>query len=281
MFSWFRSKEKKDLPQSEPATLKRLITARRNKDEFVLTYVKLLEERQPGLKCMLIGPTAIEMRLEDDKPSTAFLDNLFIQVQGEHDPSDLTDLIERHIRSMLAMLHPEPPIERRQLIPTIKDKAYVDNYSQITVHEHYAADLYCVYAIDREDSIKTIGPKELDTLQVDRESLRTVALDNLRAILPPAECHGEGPWFFLTAGNDYVASLILFDNLWDEQLAGLVEGDLVAVVPSRDVVLFTGSGSTEGIAAIRQRAKDIVATGDHIISDTLLRRSKGRWSAFD
>ena len=278
MFSWFRSKEKKDLPSSEPSTLDRLMTARRNKDEFVLIYVKLLEERQLGLKCLLTDPTTIEITHEDGKTSTTFLDNLFIQVQGDEDP---TDLIERHIRTILAMLRPEPPIERKQLIPIVKDKIYVDSYCRNTVYEHYAADLYCVYAIDREDSTKTIGPEELSALQVEREDLRTVALENLETLLPPAECYGDGPWFWLTAGNDYVASLILFDSLWDEQLAAMVEGDLVAVVPSRDVVLFTGSRSSEGIVAIRHQAKEIVTTGDHVISDTLLRRSEGGWSAFD
>ena len=278
MFSWPRRKEPTDVASSEPSTLERLITARRNKDEFVLVYVKLLEERQPGLKCILTGPTAIEITDEDAKPSTAYLDNLFIQVQGEENPKEL---IERHVRTILATRHPEPPAERRQLVPIIKDKIYVDGYCQNTVYEHYAADLYCVYAIDREDSIKTIGPEDLDTLQVQRNNIRTVALENLSALLPPAECHGDGPWFLLTAGGDYVASLILFDNIWDEQLAAMVSGDLVAAVPSRDVVLFTGSGSSEGIAAIRRKAKEIVTTGDHVISDTLIRRSEGKWSAFD
>jgi uncharacterized protein YtpQ (UPF0354 family) len=84
----------------------------------------------------------------------------------------------------------------------------------------------------------------------------------------------------LTAGGDYVASILLLDSVW-ESLAELVDGDIVAVTPSRDVLLFTGSGSQEGLQAIRERADGIVSSGDHVISRTLLRRVKGQWVNFD
>ena len=107
-----------------------------------------------------------------------------------------------------------------------------------------------------------------------------IALNNLRRILPDVDYREEGSFYEVEAGDVYVASVLLMDEVWD-QVAGKVDGDLVAVAPARDVLLFTGSESPEGLQAIRSRARDIVTSGHHVISDTLLRRVEGRWVNFD
>jgi uncharacterized protein YtpQ (UPF0354 family) len=84
----------------------------------------------------------------------------------------------------------------------------------------------------------------------------------------------------LTAGGDYVASILLLDGVWD-QLAATVGGDIVVTVPARDVLFFTGSASQEGLATIRKKADEIVSSGDHVVSRTLLRRVEGQWVNFD
>ena len=80
----------------------------------------------------------------------------------------------------------------------------------------------------------------------------------------------------LTAGGDYTASLLLFDDVWNT-LSQSVEGDIVAAVPSRDVVLFTGARSTDGIEWIKRKAHEIHEGGDHVVSQTLFRRVSGEW----
>ena len=82
--------------------------------------------------------------------------------------------------------------------------------------------------------------------------LKGLAIANLRRILPEVQRHGDGPWYLLTAGGDYVRSLLPFNEIWD-QLADTVKGQIVATVPTRDVLLFTGAESAEGVQAIRQR----------------------------
>jgi hypothetical protein len=83
----------------------------------------------------------------------------------------------------------------------------------------------------------------------------------------------------LTAGGDYVARLILFGDLWTE-LADTVEGDIVAAVPSRDVLLFTSDKSSEGITAIRKVIDKITVAGGYLISTTMLRRDANGWKVF-
>lgn len=109
--------------------------------------------------------------------------------------------------------------------------------------------------------------------------MKELAIENLRRILPPIEKHGGDPYYMLTAGGDYVASLILFDDLWTE-FADTVEGAIVAAVPSRDVLLFTSDKSPVGITAIRKVIDKITATGGYLISTTMLRRDGSVWKVF-
>ena len=87
---------------------------------------------------------------------------------------------------------------------------------------------------------------------------------------------GTGPVFMLVGDGNYDSSLLLLDKLWDEQ-AGSVRGDLVAAVPSRSVLLFTGSASPDGVGQLRKAVDEIFTTGDHVVSKALLIRRNGRW----
>jgi len=117
-------------------------------------------------------------------------------------------------------------------------------------------------------------------LEIEPTDLPSLARSNLKRILPEIEQHGEGPWYLLTAGGDYAASLLLFDDVWNT-LSRSVEGDVVAAVPSRDVVLFTGVRSKDGIEWIKRKAHEIHEGGDHVVSQTLFRRVSGAWKVFD
>ncbi len=264
-------------PLSEQSTLEMLLAPNRSKDEFVLLYCKLVEERSPNCKLTLEGPTVIHLQWESGEESMTFLDNLWIQTRGGGESH--RDLVERHLRMVLATGQSDPPIEQRQIVPIIKDSTYV-GMSKGLLHDHLVADIYVVFAIDLEDRIKGLSVDEADSLGMSVASRLTIAIENLTAILPPIECHGEGPWFLLTAGGDYTASVLLLDSVWD-QLSERVQGDIVAAVPSRDVLLFTGSNSKEGLAAVREKAAEISKTGDHVIANTLIRRRDGKWVAFD
>jgi uncharacterized protein YtpQ (UPF0354 family) len=98
--------------------------------------------------------------------------------------------------------------------------------------------------------------------------------------LTPVELHGDGPWYVMLPGPDYAASVLLFDELWDA-MKEFVDGDIVAAVPARDIVLFTGSSSRDGIKMLRHKARDVHEGGDHVISQTLLRLTSRGWKVFE
>ncbi len=98
-------------------------------------------------------------------------------------------------------------------------------------------------------------------------------------MLPPIERHGEGPVYTLTAGSDYVASLLLFEDLWAEQ-AEVVEGEIVATVPARGALLFTGNKSSQAIIELRKSTIQFTQTAGYLVSTTMLRRSLDGWKVF-
>jgi uncharacterized protein YtpQ (UPF0354 family) len=83
----------------------------------------------------------------------------------------------------------------------------------------------------------------------------------------------------LTAGADYVASLLLFDDVWAE-IQETTAGDIVAAVPSRDVLLFTDSTSKEGIEELRASITRITNSGGYLVSSTMFRRTIEGWKPF-
>ena len=83
----------------------------------------------------------------------------------------------------------------------------------------------------------------------------------------------------MTAGGDYEASLLLFDDIWR---GGKIKmnGDIVVAVPAKDALLITGSKSRKGIAAVRELAAKYKAESRYEITDTLFVYRNGRFVKF-
>src|ERR1700676_2279613 len=103
---------------SAQSTMDRIVAPTCSQEEFVLLYSKLLEERQPGIGILMTERMTLEMSLETGEKSSTFLHNLWIQWRTAE---DRVDLVNRHVNAMLAILRPKPPVDRRQIIPIIKD----------------------------------------------------------------------------------------------------------------------------------------------------------------
>jgi uncharacterized protein YtpQ (UPF0354 family) len=267
-------------PAAELSALERLLSKDCNRDEFVLLCVKLIQERLPDAEVEMIGETAIRIKNAEGKESTTYFDNAWIAYSRKDEES--RTLIERHIRVASSLLDPAGPLLSDQIVALIKDSEYVESLNKTgnSVLEHMCGDLWIVYAVDKPESMSSLARTDMAAAGIAEENLRNLALENLRRIMPSVEQHGDGPWYGLFAGGDYTASLLLFDSVWD-QVADSIEGDIVAVVPARDTLLFTGSESPEGLKMIKEQANYVVTTGNYIVSDTLIVRKDGRWEVFN
>jgi uncharacterized protein YtpQ (UPF0354 family) len=119
------------------------------------------------------------------------------------------------------------------------------------VYEDFNDDLIVLYAEDSPKNIRYFSPDDLAKAQIDRKDLRNLACENLKRLLPKIEQHGASGLYMLGAGGDYEASLLLFDSIWSG-LKEAVRGDVVVAIPSRDVLVVTGSEDAEGIQKMKK-----------------------------
>jgi hypothetical protein len=209
--------------QPVPSAIDRLLAKDCNRDEFVLLFVKMLQEQSPDHTIQMIGEMALKVVSPAGKEATTHLDNAWISYS--RDRENRRDLLERHSRVTKSMLDERDPLTRDRIVLVVKDSHYMSMFKsdQEPQCEYLCGDLWLIYAEDLPDKITTLKRgAPLDSGISDSE-LRGLALENLRRIMPAAERHGDGPWFLLTAGGDYTASLLLFDSLWDD-LAGQFVG---------------------------------------------------------
>ncbi len=259
--------------------MERLLSKDCTRDEFVLLCVKLIQESLPKATVEMIGETTVRIKNAEGKEYTTYFDNAWIAYSRKDE--ERQSLIERHIRVASSSFDSAGSLLPEQIVALIKDSEYVESLNKTgnSVLEHMCGDLWIVYAVDKPESIVSLARTDMTAAGIAQENLRYLALENLHRIMPSAERHGDGPWYWIFAGGDYTASLLLFDSIW-EQLADSVEGDIVAAVPARDTLLFTGSESPEGLKMIKEQANHVVTTGNYVVSDTLIVRRDGRWEVF-
>ena len=254
----------------ESPTLKR--------EELFRLYADAIKARFTPRKVSFQNPDRLDIESADGRDIKVFLENLWIQCRNSTEPR--SNVFERHLAALESVMTPQTvSAGRDDVVPIIKDDEYLAVNSESVVKEHLAGDIWIVYALDLPKATQALTESRMKELEIETKDLRFLALSNLRRILPEIEQHGSGPWYMLTAGGDYTASLLLLDDVWNA-LSQSVEGDIVAAVPSRDVVLFTGARSKDGIDWIKRKAREIHEGGDHIVSQTLFRRVSGEWKVF-
>lgn len=256
--------------------------------EFTGSYAQAIEERNPALKATVAGQLKITVTGDDDTDFTCFLDNAWADTRDL--PEARIERCETQLNSIMESFEAagDLGISETNIIPVIKDRLYLQQVielmggkADLPLHEPLVADYLIVYAADTEYSTAYPPESELRDAGIDTDNLRERAIENLRGRLPDIELHSGVPASMITAGGDYEASLLLFDDLWEE-LADEVEGELVAVAITRDLLIFTGSESPDGLQFLRDKAKEAhEMESSYLISQTLLVRKNGSWEAFE
>jgi len=246
--------------------------------------IELMRRAVPSAKLSLVEEGHIRAIDARNEEHNIFTENAWRDWHGETDLDAREEDFQHWVDGILATLLGEssqPPLTREAIVPQVKDDVYLAQFPNSDFSkEHLAADLWIVYCADTEKSVWSIKTEELESLQLNKEELRSIAIENLLRVIPTIERHGDGSsYFMLTAGNVYCASLLLIDGIWDQQTSA-VDGDIVAVVPCRDVLLFTGAKNKEALNAMRKTANELMQSSSYLISSTFIRRSEGKWSGF-
>lgn len=149
------------------------------------------------------------------------------------------------------------------------------------VEQMFVADLILFYAFDQPSCFTMVAQRDLARLSLDKQRLHSIAIANLRRMLPQPELHQIALGvFMLTCGGNFEATTLLLDEVWC-QVSAMVPGNLVVAVPARDLVIFTGAENQDGLAFMRRKVSHILETGDHTLTRCFLVRSETGWRVYD
>ena len=162
-----------------------------NLEEFCALCIQALQEIFGAAKVEQTDSIGqVKVTYEKDESITMFLENIWRQCKDS--PDLRVETVERFIRVLTTPKDSRsevPPID--SIVPTIKDWAYIghsrqeENKELPHVYEHFVGDLWILYAIDSADAIRSLTKTQLKALQVEPAQLKSIAIQNLRRILPP------------------------------------------------------------------------------------------------
>ncbi|NJC70822.1 DUF1444 family protein [Planosporangium thailandense] len=163
------------------------------------------------------------------------------------------------------------------LLARAEDDPYGDPAAPVL--DEFAAELAVAYSFGPPYGQRFVSWLDLDRLGLSRRVLKSRATENLGTMVGSVRVHGESPTLMLSF-DGIESSLLLVDLLW-QQLAGSVQGELVVGVPARDVVVVTGSQSSQGLDKARRAVERVFFAGDqHLLTQQLLVRRDGGWEIF-
>lgn len=228
---------------------------------FTDTFAKRLKAASPESTVTVKGDLAIVARSPNGRSLEISLSNLYAAYRS--DPNQLEELIRTYV---VGITQPQEAstksvaLDRTRIIPMIKDRPWLDEVNgkvraqagkdaPLLAAEDFNKDLVIVYALDDSKRMRFLQADEL--AGIERDELRTLALENLLRIMPKIQMATNGRLGMMIAGGDYEASLLLYDSIWTDGTVK-VKGDIVVAIPTRSMLLVTGSQDRAGLQTMRE-----------------------------
>jgi len=239
--------------------------------KFTEIYTDSLKKYHPEYTYTIKKDLEIQVKLNEGG-FIHYLNNAYTSYKNE--PDSLIAVLSMYLKSASDLYKKEEPIQKNKIIPVIKDAAYIDemattlnannktNEPVTLVYEKYNDKLVIVYAEDGENGIAYFATERFKESGLSKDSLFTLAVKNLDSVLPKIEILGEKGYYMITAGGNYEASLILLTDIWTKENIQ-VKGDIVITIPTRDLLLVTGSKDSDGIKKMTAVAKEAWETGPY------------------
>jgi uncharacterized protein YtpQ (UPF0354 family) len=177
--------------------------------------------------------------------------------------------------------------DRSSLVPRIKTLQFTAALKEMDIPqdqlpytEPLVADLLVSYAFDLPGMFQMASGAAIAELGIRPDEARSLAVANLKRQLPQIGSADHGPIRRVVTGENLEACTLLAGPFW-EQVAADMPGEVVVAVPSRDVLLFCSSRSTEGIALLRALSAEVLQKeSTHALTDRLFVWRGGLWEEF-
>jgi len=183
---------------------------------------------------------------------------------------------------------PDQPFEPNPslILPRIKQLGFNDALKQAgappdqwPVTEPLVGNLVVTYAFDLPAGFVMVRPQDLTQLGLAPDQLRKLSLDNLRREMPEIAVEVTGDVHRVITGKNFEACTLLAPNFWTK-VASQIDGEAIVAVPSRDVVLFCSSVSSQGLTDMVSLANEVLRQeAAHALTNELL-VWRGAWQIF-
>jgi uncharacterized protein YtpQ (UPF0354 family) len=259
--------------------------------QFTNEFVEALRASSPELKVKVTNDLELELTTTGGKKITSYLYNAYDNYKT--DPRLKAGALNRFVSSLLETVadsQSSQKLDPARIVPVIKDRPWLEETKKAlmdrgaeklpkNVYDDLNDHLIILYAEDSPKNVRYFGPEDLAEAQIDRKDLRSLACQNLKKLLPKIERHGGNGLYMIAAGGDYEASLLLLDKLWDE-MKSEVKGDVVAAIPTRDLLIVTGSEDAEGIQRMKKIIEDATAKGSYRLTRKMFVYREGKFGEF-
>jgi uncharacterized protein YtpQ (UPF0354 family) len=194
-----------------------------------------------------------------------------------------------HMAEQLRLAPSEPP-DATLIVPVLKRQAPPsDNVVVLPpelelMSDVLIDDLNIFYAFDFPAHFVYVSAGDCKTLEIAPGALRELSVRNLtKRRTKPEILRPSDAAVMLRLDGDIEASLLLVDHLWPQLARGLA-GETVVAVPSRDVLVASGTQVTGGIETLRHavnRRWDNPDARNQLLTRSLLVRRHNSWQVFE
>jgi uncharacterized protein YtpQ (UPF0354 family) len=251
---------------------------------FTQEFARALARTRPSANVSVAGDLKLTIKETDGLVRNIHLNNAYNEYKL--DPQRFDDLVATFSAIFSQSASKQAGLDRTRIIPVIKDRQWLDELhntlkakgvAQQHLADRFNDELVIVYAQDDPNRMRYLTTQE--DFGLSREELRSLAIANLKRVLPKIEMGRVGDVALMSAGGNYEASLLLIDDIWSSGQIQ-VNGDIVVAIPTRDTLLVTGSRSRSGLKLVRELTAKFKAQGPYELTDTLFRYRDGRFTKF-
>jgi uncharacterized protein YtpQ (UPF0354 family) len=260
--------------------------------DFARAYARAAEARFEGAKVTIDdAATAAGTKLRWTMPSgmevNQFLGNAYAAY--EQSPKDLDAIIAAHLDAAPAGDEQDAATRRANILPVVKTAMWLSaSMKQLEsagmpnnnpfLTEPLTSELILVYVEDKPDAMSYVSEIDLQALEVQRESLRALSLENLRRLVPDINVEGTNGRYGVRLDGNYDASMVFLADEWRNRVE--IDGDPVIAIPAREELLVCGSNDPDGIASLRNMAAQIMAQSPYGLSAQLYTWRDGALTVF-
>ncbi len=187
--------------------------------------------------------------------------------------------------SNLRIGSPEATPSRENLVPRIKGQQWLDMVTdkmpevQRPHCEPFVGDMYITYAFHLPGLFVTASKPHLKQVGIPLWEIRGIAIENLKKDMETLKIDDYQWYCSITAQKNLAACAMLFDDVW-KPLAKKFPNELVACVPTRDLILFCDSKSAIGMKALDDLGTEFFDEDDQRISKSKFVWRNDKWEEY-